>query len=135
MKTHAGKKRSFLKSKATLNKGFDIFTIIEDNGDKKLYEEPQKSELEESSLSNRAAVESNDVTKKFLEQWMKRLHFITIPTYQFGNWIPLVTSRWYCSGHGCGLDQASFEGKAGMTIVFLLYLVAMSRVACSSTGC
>eukprot|EP00795_Rhopilema_esculentum_P014430 gene14430-5486_t len=119
MKTHAGKKRSFLKSKATLNKGFDLFTIIEDNDDKKLYEEPQKSELEESSLSNRAAVESNDVTKKFMEQWMKRLHFVTIPTYQFGNWIPLVTSRWYCSGHGCGLDQASFEGKADGDVKFV----------------
>lgn len=68
-------------------------------------------------LSSRAQVQVTDEKKEeIMESWMKRLHFVTIPIHQFGNWIPLVTSRWYCSGHGCGFDQVSFEKKAGETI-------------------
>ena len=80
-------------------------------------------------VSNRMQVEMRDEKKQdFTESWLKRLHFVTLPVHQFGNWIPLVTSRWYCSGHGCGLDQLSVEGKAGklficisLTRVFLTY--------------
>ena len=78
-----------------------------------LIEKPAYDEFTDIA-SSRTQVEVLDEKKQdFLESWLKRLHFITIPVHQFGNWIPLVTSRWYCSGHGCGLDQISFEGKAG----------------------
>jgi len=71
-------------------------------------------------VSNRMQVEMRDEKKQdFTESWLKRLHFVTLPVHQFGNWIPLVTSRWYCSGHGCGLDQLSVEGKADGDVFFV----------------
>ena len=84
--------------------------------DDPLIETPSLDEFMDIA-SSRAEVEVKQMKTErkqaYLESWLKRLHFVTLPIYQFGNWIPLVTSRWYCSGHGCGLDQVSFEGKAG----------------------
>ena len=82
-----------------------------------LIETPSYDEFTEFA-SNRMQVELKGAKKQdFAESWLKRLHFVTLPVHQFGNWIPLVTSRWYCSGHGCGLDQLSVEGKAGQLLI------------------
>ncbi|XP_047136930.1 uncharacterized protein LOC100204111 isoform X1 [Hydra vulgaris] len=56
---------------------------------------------------------------KYISNWLDRLHFVTIPIYQVGNWLPLVMSRWYCSGHGCGLDQVSVETKEDGDVQFV----------------
>ena len=94
------------------SRSIKITRIFEGDGSV-LFEEPSPDEFKDT-FSLRTKVENKAKEKKeFLESWLKRLHFVTIPVYHFGNWIPLVTSRWYCSGHGCGLDQISFEGKAG----------------------
>ena len=61
--------------------------------------------------------ESEDGKKEFIKDWMKRLHFVTLPVFQLGNWIPLVASRWYCTGHGCGLDQMAIETEKGKQCV------------------
>ena len=53
---------------------------------------------------------------KLKENWMKRLHFVNQSVLEVGNFVPLVLSRWYCSGHGCGLDQVAVEGKEGLFI-------------------
>ena len=53
------------------------------------------------------------------DSWMKRLHFVNQSVLEVGNFIPLVLSRWYCSGHGCGLDQVAVEGKEGAMIDFI----------------
>ena len=76
-------------------------------------EEPSPDEFKDGfSLST--DVENKVIEKKeFLESWLKRLHFVTISVYDFGNWIPLVTSRW----HGRVLDQITFEGKAGNSFI------------------
>ena len=53
---------------------------------------------------------------KLKENWMKRLHFVNQSVLEVGNFVPLVLSRWYCSGHGCGLDQVAVESKEGLVI-------------------
>ncbi|XP_071505492.1 uncharacterized protein [Diadema antillarum] len=42
-----------------------------------------------------------------------RLHFVTTPTFQLGNWIPGVLMEWACQDHGCGLSQAVFKSIDG----------------------
>lgn len=56
---------------------------------------------------------------KFISDWLDRLHFVTIPLYEVGNWLPLVMSRWYCSGHGCGLDQIAVESQEEGDVYFV----------------
>ena len=76
-------------------------------------EEENADEMDTSSLQERV---TNIVRKgkyKFISDWLDRLHFVIIPLYEVGNWLPLVMSRWYCSGHGCGLDQVAVENKEG----------------------
>ena len=51
--------------------------------------------------------------KRYKKKWKKHLHFIRLPVSQSGNWIPRVLSQWYCSGHGCGLDQLVIENEKG----------------------
>ena len=55
---------------------------------------------------------------------MKRLHFVNQSVLDLGDFIPLVLSRWYCSGHGCGLDQVAVEGKEGL-VYFVLRLIKL----------
>ncbi|XP_067860286.1 uncharacterized protein si:dkey-256h2.1 [Heptranchias perlo] len=39
---------------------------------------------------------------------LSRLHFVPIPVYALGNWIPAIFYSWRCQGHNCGLSQAVF---------------------------
>ena len=77
-------------------------------------------ENDDSALQERIAKILKRGKYKYISNWLDRLHFVTIPIYQVGNWLPLVMSRWYCSGHGCGLDQVSVENKEG-EILYDLY--------------
>ena len=70
-------------------------------------------ELDTTALQERVTKINKKGKYKFISDWLDRLHFVTIPLYEVGNWLPLVMSRWYCSGHGCGLDQVSVEKKQG----------------------
>ena len=133
------KKQAMVRAKIVNNYRLHLFSSLESDaklaGDDLLIETPSYDEFTDVA-SSRMRVEAKDerveakderveakdegiVVKKrdFLESWLKRLHFVTLPVHQFGNWIPLVTSRWYCSGHGCGLDQVSFEGKTGQSCI------------------
>lgn len=47
------------------------------------------------------------------DSWRSRVHFAVFPVSTLGNWIPRVLSQWYCSGHGCGLNQIVVENDKG----------------------
>ena len=38
-----------------------------------------------------------------------RLHFVTVPLYELGNWIPDLLKEWRCEEHNCGYYQAVFQ--------------------------
>eukprot|EP00794_Sanderia_malayensis_P003073 gene3073-3537_t len=80
---------------------------------------PMDSEFRSSDSQGESSDDTESEKEKFIDSWMKRLHFVTIPIFQFGNWIPLVTSRWFCSGHGCGFDQIAFESDQTGDIKFI----------------
>lgn len=76
------------------------------------------TEFDSSALEDRVKRILQKGKYRFIGDWLEKLHFVTIPIYQVGNWLPLIMSRWYCSGHGCGFDQISLEGKDGILYIF-----------------
>ena len=71
------------------------------------------TEFDSTALEDRVRRILQKGKYRFISDWLEKLHFVTVPIYQVGNWLPLIMSRWYCSGHGCGFDQISVEGKDG----------------------
>ncbi|XP_069769783.1 uncharacterized protein [Narcine bancroftii] len=56
-------------------------------------------------------------TKK-IKDLLSRLHFVPIPVFALGNWIPAVFYSWRCQGKNCGLSQVLFtSSESRMTIV------------------
>ncbi|XP_032239840.1 uncharacterized protein LOC116619295 [Nematostella vectensis] len=51
-----------------------------------------------------------------VEQWKQRLHFVELPVYELGNWIPYALNHWKCFGAGCALAQVAFKSEAGNII-------------------
>ncbi|XP_063952301.1 uncharacterized protein LOC129255975 [Lytechinus pictus] len=49
-----------------------------------------------------------------------RLHFVTQPTYELGNWLPAVLMEWACQDHGCGFSQAVFKSITGSSSEVIL---------------
>ena len=94
-----------------------IYRYIMDTPDDE--EEESTSDMDTSGIEERVSMILKKGKDKFIEDWLNRLHFVTLPLYQLGNWIPLVMSRWYCSGHGCGLDQIAVERKQEGDILFV----------------
>jgi hypothetical protein len=70
----------------------------------------------DDSLQKRVNEIVDGGSEKLKSSWMSRLHFVNQSVLELGDFIPLVLSRWYCSGHGCGLDQVAVEGKEGFMI-------------------
>ncbi|XP_051872729.1 uncharacterized protein si:dkey-256h2.1 [Pristis pectinata] len=55
---------------------------------------------------------------KRIKDLFSRLHFVPIPVFALGNWIPAVFYSWRCQGHNCGLSQVVFtSAELRMTIV------------------
>uniref|UniRef100_UPI00398F59E3 uncharacterized protein n=1 Tax=Pristiophorus japonicus TaxID=55135 RepID=UPI00398F59E3 len=49
---------------------------------------------------------------------LSQLHFVPIPVYALGNWIPAIFYSWRCQEHNCGLSQAVFTSpELQMTVV------------------
>ncbi|KXJ29739.1 uncharacterized protein LOC110241053 [Exaiptasia diaphana] len=48
-----------------------------------------------------------------IENWKKRLHFVTLPMFQLGSYIPYVLDHWQCFGSSCALPQVAVKDKAG----------------------
>ena len=67
----------------------------------------------DDSLQKRVNEIVDGGAEKLKSSWMSRLHFVNQSVLELGDFIPLVLSRWYCSGHGCGLDQVAVEGAEG----------------------
>uniref|UniRef100_UPI00358E1F49 uncharacterized protein n=1 Tax=Myxine glutinosa TaxID=7769 RepID=UPI00358E1F49 len=42
----------------------------------------------------------------------KRIHYVPLPVYDLGNWIPALLYEWMCYDHGCDLDQAVFQSSS-----------------------
>uniref|UniRef100_H3C439 Si:dkey-256h2.1 n=1 Tax=Tetraodon nigroviridis TaxID=99883 RepID=H3C439_TETNG len=42
------------------------------------------------------------------EEVLTRLHFVPVPVFSLGNWIPFVLYSWSCVSRSCGLAQAVF---------------------------
>lgn len=51
--------------------------------------------------------------KNWVESWKERLHFVRLPVYNFGNWIPYALMHWPCFGSGCALAQVVIKSKEG----------------------
>jgi len=83
-------------------------------------ESDEVGEFDSSALEDRVKRILQKGKYKFISDWLEKLHFVTIPIYQVGNWLPLIMSRWYCSGHGCGFDQISVEGKEEGDVNFVI---------------
>ncbi|EDO48865.1 predicted protein [Nematostella vectensis] len=49
----------------------------------------------------------------FRQHWLRRVHFVTFPVHQLGNWIPGLLSQWACAGRFCGYDQIAVENSNG----------------------
>ena len=43
---------------------------------------------------------------------LERMHFVTTPAYELGNWIPDILKEWRCEDHNCGYYQASFQAES-----------------------
>jgi len=78
------------------------------------------TEFDSSALEDRVRRILQKGKYRFISDWLEKLHFVTVPIYQVGNWLPLIMSRWYCSGHGCGFDQISVEGKEEGDVMFVM---------------
>ncbi|XP_041041035.1 uncharacterized protein si:dkey-256h2.1 [Carcharodon carcharias] len=49
---------------------------------------------------------------------LSRLHFVPIPVYALGNWIPAIFYAWRCQEHNCGLAQIVFTSpELKLTVV------------------
>ena len=59
--------------------------------------------------------------KSWIQSWKDRLHFVSLPTYEFGNWIPYALMHWPCFGSGCALAQVVIKSKEGMQCVDLSF--------------
>lgn len=53
--------------------------------------------------------------KSWVELWKDRLHFVSLPVYDFGNWIPYSLMHWPCFGSGCALAQVVIKSMEGTT--------------------
>jgi len=82
-------------------------------------EEESADDMDTSALQERVQSIIKKGKYKFIAEWLDRLHFVTIPLYEVGNWLPLIMSRWYCSGHGCGLDQVAVESNTDGDVKFV----------------
>ncbi|XP_048464325.1 uncharacterized protein LOC125485456 [Rhincodon typus] len=48
------------------------------------------------------------------KDFLSRLHFVPIPVYALGNWIPAIFYAWRCQQHNCGLAQVVFTSAGIM---------------------
>ncbi|XP_078094114.1 uncharacterized protein LOC144509317 isoform X2 [Mustelus asterias] len=49
---------------------------------------------------------------------LSQLHFVPIPVYALGNWIPDIFYAWRCQRHNCGLAQVAFtSSELKLTVV------------------
>lgn len=48
-----------------------------------------------------------------MANWKKRLHFVELPVFELGNWIPYILNHWQCFGSSCALPQITIKTKAG----------------------
>lgn len=56
---------------------------------------------------------TNNKCKSWVELWKDRLHFVSLPLYNFGNWIPYSLMHWPCFGSGCALAQVVIKSTEG----------------------
>jgi len=54
-----------------------------------------------------------------VQHWKKRLHFVTLPIFELGNWIPYVLNHWQCFGSSCALTQVTIKNKKGKRIYYI----------------
>eukprot|EP00062_Callorhinchus_milii_P018978 gi/632973083/ref/XP_007902977.1/ PREDICTED: uncharacterized protein LOC103185996 [Callorhinchus milii] len=52
-----------------------------------------------------------------MKDLLSRLHFVPVPIYALGNWIPELFYSWTCKGHNCGFSQAIFTSPEWEMIV------------------
>lgn len=55
--------------------------------------------------------------KSWTQSWMDRVHFVSLPTYDFGNWIPYALMHWPCFGSGCALAQVVIKSSEGEVVM------------------
>ena len=68
-----------------------------------------------SQLRNHHATRTNTKCKSWVELWKDKLHFVSLPVYDFGNWIPYSLMHWPCFGSGCALAQVVIKSTEGTT--------------------
>lgn len=49
--------------------------------------------------------------------WKNKLHFVELPVFKFGNWIPYIMNHWQCFGSSCALSQVAIKSKTGNLFV------------------
>ncbi|CAH1773878.1 unnamed protein product [Owenia fusiformis] len=54
---------------------------------------------------------NNRIDKDVLFQIYGRIHFVTLNTYQLGNWIPALVKLWACQDHNCGYYQLKITSE------------------------
>nr|XP_058954000.1 uncharacterized protein LOC131781372 [Pocillopora verrucosa] len=60
-----------------------------------------------------ATVTKDKCGKSWVASWKDRLHFASLPVYDFGNWIPYALMHWPCFGTGCALAQVVIKSQEG----------------------
>ena len=68
-----------------------------------------------SQLRKHSTRRTNNKCNSWVELWKDRLHFVSLPLYNFGNWIPYSLMHWPCFGSGCALAQVVIKSSEGTT--------------------
>lgn len=74
-----------------------------------------------SKLRQHHVERTSQCRKSWTQLWKGRLHFVSLPTYDFGNWIPYALMHWPCFGSGCALAQVVIKSKEGKLQNFMCW--------------
>ena len=83
-------------------------------------ENVEKEPFEKLSLlkQHHSTLKTTACNKSWTQSWKDRLHFTSLPVYEFGNWIPYASMHWPCFGSGCALAQVIFKSREGIKVMF-----------------
>lgn len=83
-------------------------------------ENVEKKPFEKLSLlkQHHSTLKTTACNKSWTQSWKDRLHFTSLPVYEFGNWIPYALMHWPCFGSGCALAQVIFKSREGIKVIF-----------------
>ena len=114
---------SYVKRDIRNKRMLGVFDILDKKRSNKKHQKEKGLEEKEPFYSvSRKEIKSNyhqaSCPKKEAEHMKRRLHFVSLPVHEQGNWIPYVLGHWPCFGVGCALSQVAFKTKSGKYVQY-----------------